>query len=164
LSFDSKIYFDFDLTGSERVTLSPGVNRFAIDYAKPGWHLADIIGSDMWVRGLPVYMSGGDRVTFDIGENYVRVDGRVCFVAATTRSVQYSYDPTINLRCNDCTIMPTVIIDGSTLNYTFPQFAFKSGWHSIEIRDSHDNVDIYYSRTFSNYTVTEIAIYPVETH
>jgi hypothetical protein len=162
LSFDSKIHFEFHLTGFDRIDLPPGLTRLEAGGIKPGWRFADILGANMWVRGLPFFVSGADKISVDVSDDYVRVDGRVYFVATTTQSTQYPYDPTISFRCNDCTIKPTIIIDGTRSDYTVPLITVKSGWHSIEIEDSHDNIDVYYGRTFISYSVTEISVYPVE--
>jgi hypothetical protein len=161
IDFNSKINFDFDLSGSQRVSIHPGRSRFLADGVSPGWFYLDFIGSSMWVRGLPVYLIGGDTVSLDIDNNYLDIDGMSFFDARQNKSTQYSFVPALLLSCVGCTREPILKLDGQQVDYTTPWISVDAGWHTIEIYSPFDNVNLYYRTLFDNYTITEFTLYPV---
>ncbi len=161
LIFDSGINVDFDLSGSNRIALQPGVSLRLADGISPGWYYADVIGASMWVRGLPVYFSGGDTVSFEIGNNHLNVDGRTFFSAFQEKSTRYPFTPMLSLRCTGCTARPLLKFDRNQVDYVPPWVAVSPGWHTIEIYSPFDNVQLYYRTLFDNFTVTQFNLYPI---
>lgn len=159
--FDSKINLDFDLNGSERISVHHGVSRLLADGVSPGWFYLDVIGSSMWVRGLPVYLVGGDTVSLDIDNNYLDINGRSFFAVQQDRSMQFSFIPDLSLSCVGCTRAPMLKFDGQQVDYVPPWISIDAGWHTIEIYSPFDNVNLYYRTLFDNYTITEFTLYPV---
>lgn len=159
--FDTGIYVDFDLSGSRRVAVRPGLSRFLAEGISPGWHYIDVIGASMWVRGLPVYLSGGDSVAIEVGNDYLNLDGRTFFSARRTKSTQFSFVPALAMNCVGCGAMPLLKFDGEQLDYVPPWVAVEPGWHTIEIYSPFDNVQLYYRALFDNYTITQFILYPV---
>ncbi len=170
LDVDSKINFDFDLRGSKRISIHPGFSRFLADGVSPGWFYIDVIGTSTWVRGLPVYLSGGDTVSLDIDDNYLDVDGRPFFMVEQDKSMQFSFVPELSLRCVGCTRAPILRFDGKQVKNVPPEnsrfsrqtwISVNAGWHTIETYSPLDNVNLYYRTLFDNYTITELTLYPI---
>ena len=161
LFFDSNINVDFDLSGSKRVAIHPGVSQLLADGISPGWYYVDVVGANTWVRGLPVYLNGGDSVSFDIGSNHLGVDGRTFFSAFQEKSTRYSFTPMLSLNCFGCTARPLLKFDRNQVDYVPPWVAVSPGWHTIEIYSPFDNVQLYYRTLFDNFTVTQFNLYPI---
>ncbi len=159
--FDSGIYMDFDLSGSRRVSVRPGASQFLAEGILPGWYYIDVIGASMWVRGLPVYLSGGDSVAIQVGNDYLELNGRTFFSATQTRSTLFAFVPALAMDCVGCTTMPLLKFDGEQVDYIPPWVAVDPGWHTIEIYSPFDNVQLYYRTLFDNYTITRFTIYPI---
>jgi hypothetical protein len=159
--FDSKINLDFDLNGSQRVAVDPGSSSLLADGIAPGWFYMDLIGASTWVRGLPVYLIGGDTVLIDVDNDYIAVDGTAFFTAQREKSTQFSYVPALSMRCIGCTRQPILKFDGQQVDYVPPWISVDAGWHTIEIYSPFDNVNLYYRALFDNYTETEFTFYPV---
>ncbi|HUI30930.1 MAG TPA: hypothetical protein VLX91_12000 [Candidatus Acidoferrales bacterium] len=158
---DSKIDFDFDLSGSYRISIRHGHSRVLAKGVSPGWFYVDVIGASMWVRGLPLYLIGGDSVSIQVANNYLNVDGKTFFMAQQEKSTQFSYDPSLSISCVGCTRKPTLKFDDEEMNYVPPSISAAAGWHTIEIYSPFDNVDLYFRTLFDNYTITEFTLYPI---
>jgi hypothetical protein len=159
--FDSGMNIDFDLNGSDRISVHPGSSRLLANGVSPGWFYIDVIGSSMWVRGLPVYLIGGDTVSIDVDNNYLDVDGRSFFTARQEKSTQFSFVPALSISCVGCTRALTLKFDEQQVDYVPPWISIDAGWHTIEIYSPFDNVNLYYRTLFDNYTITEFTLYPV---
>lgn len=158
------IHIDFDISGSNRIAIRPGDWHYLATGIKPGWHYVDVIGADMWVRGMPVYLLGGDVVSIGVGENYIDIDGRTYFDASQEKSTSFPFTPMLSLQCNGCTTEPVLKFDGTQMNYVPPWIAVSAGWHTIQIYSPFDNVQLYYRTLFDNYTVTRFTLYPINTN
>ncbi len=161
LDFDSRINLDFDLNGSERVSVRPGLSKWLADGVMPGWFYLDVIGSSMWVRGLPVYLIGGDAIAIEADNDHLVLDGRPFFTAQQEKSTQFSFVPALSMSCAGCTRAPVLKFDGQQVDYAPPWISIDAGWHTIEIYSPFDNVHLYYRTLFDNYTITEFTFYPV---
>jgi len=158
--FDSGINIDFDLNGSDRLSVQPGFTRLLANGVSPGWFYIDVIGSSMWVRGLPVYLIGGDTVLIGVDNDYLNVDGRSFFTARQEKSTLFSFVPELSMSCVGCTRAPILKFDGQEVDYIPPWISIDAGWHTIEIYSPFDNVNLYYRTLFDNYTMTEFKLYP----
>lgn len=158
---NTRIQFEFDLNGSNRVGVQPGDSRYLATGVKPGWYYVDVIGANMWVRGMPVYLTGGNVVSLEVTNNYIDVDGHPYFNAYQEKSTQYPFTPMLSLSCTGCTAEPLLKFDGNQINYIAPWVSVSAGWHTIEIYSPFDNVQLYYRTLFDNYTVTRFNLYPV---
>ncbi len=159
--FDSNINLDFDLNGSKRISIHPGFSQLLADGTSPGWFYIDVIGSSMWVRGLPIYLIGGDTVSVEVDNDYLDVNGRTFFVAQQEKGTQLSFVPALSMRCEGCTRAPILKFDEQQVDYIPPWISIEAGWHTIEIYSPFDNVNLYYRALFDNYTITEFTLYPV---
>lgn len=159
---DTRIHTQFDLNGSNRVGVAPGIWKYLADGIAPGWHYIDLIGTTVWVRGVPVYLRGGDTVSVDLGDNHMALDGMPFFEVYQDKNIYYSFTPMFSLNCYGCNWYPEIKFDGSVMNYTAPWVAVDAGWHTIEITSPLDNVHLYYRTLFDNYTVTRFNLYPVQ--
>ncbi len=155
------IHLEFDLNGSNRIAVSPGDSHYLASGIRQGWYYADVIGANMWVRGMPVYLTGGDVISLEITNNYINVDGRPFFNAYQEKSTQYPFTPMLSLTCTGCTAQPQLKFDGNEVNYVPPWISITAGWHTIQIYSPFDNVQLYYRTLFDNYTVTRFDLYPV---
>ncbi|HEY9165934.1 MAG TPA: hypothetical protein VIS48_07215 [Candidatus Kryptonia bacterium] len=162
IHLNSQIYLDFDLSGSDRISIHPGVTQLLADGISPGWYYADFIGADMWVRGVPVYLSGEDKLSVEVANNQLVIDGRAFFGAQTQKSTAYPFLPSLSLTCNGCTSRPQLKFDGQVVDYVPPWVSVAAGWHSVEIYSPFDRVELYYRALFDNYSVTEFDLYPVK--
>jgi hypothetical protein len=161
LNFDSRIDLDFDLNGSERFSIRPGFSRWLVDRVMPGWFYLDVIGSSMWVRGLPVYLIGGDTVAVEVDNDHLVLDSRPFFTAQQEKSTRFPFVPVLSMSCIGCTRAPILKFDGQQLDYVAPEISVDAGWHTIEFYSPFDNVSLYYRTLFDNYTITEFTLYPV---
>ncbi len=160
-NIESSVDVDFDLSGSQRVSVHRGSSRLLADGVTQGWSYMDVIGSNMWVRGLPVYLMGGDSVSIDIDNNYLDIDGRSFFDVRQDKSTRYSFVPELSLSCVGCTREPILKFDGKQVDYIPPWISIDAGWHTIEIYSPFDNVNLYFRTLFDNYTITGFTLYPV---
>jgi hypothetical protein len=158
----SKINLDFNLNGSNRISVGPGFSRLIASGISSGWYYMDIIGTTMWVRGLPVYLIGGDSVSIDVDNNYLSVDGYEFFVASQERSTDLPFMPSLSISCLGCTVTPQIKLDDQPVHYVPPWIEVDPGWHTIEIDSFADNVRLYYRTLFDNYSITRFIVYPVE--
>ncbi len=157
----TRIHIDFDISGSNRTAVRPGDWHYLATGIKPGWYYVDVIGADMWVRGMPVYLLGGDVVSLGVSDNHIDIDGRAYFDATQEKSTSFPFTPMLSLKCTGCTAEPLLKFDGNQVNYVPPWIAVSAGWHTIEIYSPFDNVQLYYRTLFDNYTVTRFNLYPV---
>lgn len=161
LDFDSRMNLDFDLNGSERISVRPGFSRWLAEGVMPGWFYLDVIGSSMWVRGLPVYLIGGDTVAIEVDNDHLVVDGRAFFTAQQEKSTRFPFAPVLSMSCAGCTRAPILKFDGQQVDYVAAEISVDAGWHTIEFYSPFDNVSLYYRTLFDNYTITEFTLYPV---
>ncbi len=162
LMIKANMDFEFDMNGSERIAMNSGSSRLLADGISPGWYYLDVIGPTMWVRGLPVYLVGGDTMTLDVDNDYIDVDGSPVFDVRQEKSTTFSFVPGLSMSCAGCTRAPVLKFDGRQLEYIPPWISIEAGWHTIEIFSPFDNVNLYYRTLFDNYTITEFTLYPVQ--
>lgn len=160
LMFDSRINFDFDLNGSDRITVRPGFSQTLASGISPGWFYMDVIGATMWVRGLPVYLFGGDSVLIDVDNDHLSLDGAEFFTVSKEKSTTLPFVPSLSISCVGCTARPQLKFDNQQVNYLPPWIAIDPGWHTIEIYSPFDNVELYYRTLFDNYSITRFTLYP----
>jgi len=161
ITMDSDIDMNFDLSGSERLSMRPGFSHLLASDVVPGWYYMDIIGASMWVRGVPVYLWGGDTISIEVGNDYLDIDGKIFFEAEQQKGTQYPFVPAFSLNCVGCTRMPQLKFDDQQVNYLPPWVSIAAGWHTIEIYSPFDNVRLYYRTLFDNYSITQFTFYPV---
>jgi len=159
--FDSNINIDFDISGSDRISVRQGLSSLLADGISPGWFYIDVIGANLWVRGLPVYLIGGDTVTIDVDSYHLDIDGRPFFAARQEKSTEFSFVPVLSMSCAGCTRQPTLRFDGQQVEFVPPWISLDAGWHTIEIYSPFDHVNLYYRTLFDSFTVTEFTLYPV---
>ncbi len=161
LSINTSMPADFNMNGSNMISLKPGEAYYVVDGIQPGWYYFNIVGVETWVRNMPVYINGGDEIPFDIGPDHVDVDGKPFFNSYQEKSTLYSFYPMLSLNCFGCTVRPLVRFDGSEMAPTQAWITVSPGWHTIEIYSPLDHVQLYYRTLFDNYTITQFDLYPV---
>ncbi len=168
---DSGIHTEFDLNGSNRVSIDPGSWNYIAKGIEPGWHYIDLIDNTVWLRGVPVWLRGADSISISFGDNYLILNNRPVFEVYQYKNINYPFTPAFSLRCYGCNWNPVIKLDGSRINYVPPPnnsisgqawMAVDAGWHTIEIDSPLDNVHLYYRTLFDNYTETEFSLYPVQ--
>lgn len=159
--FDSKINLDFDLNGSDRIVVRPGFSHMLANGISPGWFYMDVIGATMWVRGLPVYLIGGDTVLIEVDDNQLDVDSMEFFTAHQEKSTALPFVPALSINCIGGTAAPHLKLDDQEVDYVPPWIEVDPGWHTIEIYSPFDNVQLYYRTLFDNYSITRFTFYPI---
>ncbi len=163
LEISSNMHADFSLNGSNMVKLEPGDWEYLAAGIAPGWYYMNIVSADTWVRNVPVFLRGGDRVPIDVGPNHLDIDGKIFFDSYQGKSTLYSFYPMLSLSCYGCTTQPLLRFDGNETAVTQPWITVTPGWHSIEIYSPLDHVQLYYRTLFDNYTITEFELHPIST-
>ncbi len=159
--FDSKINLDFDLNGSNRIGVRAGFSQMLANGISPGWFYLDVVGAAMWVRGLPVYLIGGDTVSIEVDNNHLNIDRREFFTARQEKSTAFPFIPALSINCVGCTVAPRLKLDDQEVDYVPPWIEVEPGWHTIEIYSPFDNVQVYYRTLFDNYSITQFTFYPI---
>jgi hypothetical protein len=160
---DTDMHLDFNLNGSNIIKSDPGEREYVADGIEPGWYYLDVVGSNTWVRNVPVYLNGGDEIQVDAGPDHLDIGGRIFFNSYQEKSTIYSFYPMLLLRCFGCSTEPSLRFDGSPMVITQSWTTVMPGWHTIEIYSPLDHVQLYYRALFDNYTITQFDFYPVST-
>lgn len=161
---NSEADFVFDINGSNQVHSSSGEKAFLAEGIRSGWYYADIVGNEIWVRGMPVYLKGGDVTYIQFLKTGVYVNYRPFFTVERYKSIYNSFTPFLTVGCRGCSGPPHFSIDNTPVNPVQPYIPLSAEWHSIEVYSPMDNIQLYYRDLFSNYTVTRLMLYPVESY
>lgn len=161
LSINTNMNADFNFNGSNTVSLKPGEENFFVNGIQTGWYYMDIVGTDIRMRNVPVYLHGGGTLPLDIGRDYLDIDGRTFFDSYQEKSTLYPFYPVFSLNCYGCEFEPVIRFDGTQIAITQPWTTVTPGWHTIEIYSPLDHVQLYYRTLFDSYTVTQIDLYPI---
>lgn len=161
LVINTNMHVDFTMNGSNTVRVNPGEEYFAAQGIRSGWYYLDFVGATTWVRNVPVYLRGGSRIPFEVGANYLDIDGRTFFNSYQEKSTLYPFYPALSLNCYGCDFRPLIRFDGAEMVITQPWMTVTPGWHTIEIYSPLDHVQLYYRTLFDNYTITQFDLYPV---
>lgn len=161
LQINTNMHVEFTLNGSNTVSIAPGESDFTAEGIQTGWYYLDVVGAETWVRNVPVYLPGGGKMSFDIGNDYLDIGGRTFFDSYQEKSTMYPFYPVFSLNCYGCDFQPLIRFDGVPLTITQPWTTVTPGWHTIEIYSPLDHVDLHYRTLFDSYTITQFDLYPV---
>jgi len=162
IGIDSETDFVFDINGSNQIHSSSGEKTFLAEKIRTGWYYADIIGNEMWVRGMPIYLKGGGSTYIQFLKTGVYVNYKPFFKVEIDKSIYNPFAPVLTVGCFGCNGAPDFQIDHVRVNPIQPYIPLSADWHSIEIYSPADNIQIYYRALFSNYSITRFTLYPVE--
>lgn len=157
----ANLQVEFTLNGSNTMEIRPGESEILAGGIQTGWYYINIIGDEMRVVNLPVYLHGGHETSFTIAHNYLDIDGRTFFNSYQEKSTQYPFYPQWSFTCYGCNFQPLIRFDGSEITITRPWMTITPGWHTIEIYSPLDHVQLYYRRLFDSFTITQFDLYPV---
>ena len=135
-----------------------------------GWAYIDVTSANTWVRGIPVYLSGGDTASIEIYNIHLAIDGAAFFSAWEEKSTQYSFVPSWLMQCVDYRRKPSVKLAGRQIDYV-PSVgngsrrrglrSIAAGLHTINIYSLFDNVIIHHRSLYDIYTVNKLGLCPV---
>ncbi|MGC8594480.1 MAG: hypothetical protein ACP5MI_02610 [Candidatus Kryptoniota bacterium] len=162
INIDSETDFVFDVNGSNQIHSSSGEKMFLARNISTGWYYADIVGNEMWVRGMPIYLKRGGDIYIQFLKTGVYVNYKPFFKVEKSKSIYNSFTPILTIGCYGCSGPPEFRIDNARINPVQPYIPLSAEWHSIEIYSPMDNIQLYYRDLFANYTVTTLILYPVE--
>lgn len=161
LSINTNMHADFNFNGSNIVNLRPGQEDFVVNGIQTGWYYMDVVGTDIRIVNIPVYLRGGEKLPLDIGRDYLDINGRTFFDSYQEKSTLYPFYPVFSLNCYGCEFEPVIRFDGAQITIAQSWTTVTPGWHTIEIYSPLDHVQLYYRTLFDSYTITQIDLYPI---